>query len=87
MGILSESEGRGLPRAVVNADNGAHLIVANHSPSNVLVRNDGHNWHLMGKSENALEPVRLVVLRAARGGVPVEPVAAPDYSVWSRGSH
>ena len=40
-----------------------------------------------GKSENALEPLKLVVLRAARGGVPIEPVAAPDYSVWSRGSH
>lgn len=30
-----------------------------------------------GKAENALEPVRLVVLRAVRGGVPVEVVASP----------
>jgi hypothetical protein len=32
-----------------------------------------------GASKNALEPVRLVVLRAARGGVPVELVRAPAY--------
>jgi hypothetical protein len=30
-----------------------------------------------GKAENALEPVRLVVLRAVRGGVPLERVASP----------
>ena len=40
-----------------------------------------------GKSMNALEPLKLVVLRSARGGVPIELVAAPDYSVWFRGSH
>jgi beta-galactosidase GanA len=40
-----------------------------------------------GKSRNALEPLKLVVLRAARGGVPIELVAAPDYSAWSQGSH
>ena len=38
-----------------------------------------------GKSENALEPLQLTVLHAARGGVPVDLVAAPDYSVWSKG--
>jgi hypothetical protein len=38
-----------------------------------------------GKSENALEPLQLMVLRAARGGVPVQPVAAPDYAAWSKG--
>lgn len=32
-----------------------------------------------GKAENALEPVRLVVLRAVRGGVPVEVVASPGH--------
>lgn len=30
-----------------------------------------------GKAENALEPVKLVVLRAVRGGVPLEKVASP----------
>ncbi len=39
-----------------------------------------------GKSENTLEPLQLAVLRAARGGVPIELVAAPDYSVWSKGT-
>ena len=38
-----------------------------------------------GKPENALEPLQLVALRAARGGIPIEPVAAPDYSTWSKG--
>ena len=40
-----------------------------------------------GDRSNALEPVRLTVMRAARGGVPVEAVAAPDYAQWSKGKH
>ena len=40
-----------------------------------------------GKAENSLEPLQLVLLRAARGGIPVELVAAPDYSAWSKGRH
>jgi hypothetical protein len=31
-----------------------------------------------GQAANAFEPVRLVVLNAARGGVPVEPVSSPS---------
>lgn len=38
-----------------------------------------------GKSVNALEPLRLVVLHAARGGVPIGLVPAPNYSSWSKG--
>jgi beta-galactosidase GanA len=34
-----------------------------------------------GKPENALEPVRLVTLRAVRGGVPVSPVAQPQQTL------
>ena len=37
-----------------------------------------------GRPANALEPVRLVVMRAARGGVAVEVVSAPDYATWSK---
>ena len=38
-----------------------------------------------GDARNAVEPVRLIVLRAVRGGVPVRNVAAPDFSHWSKG--
>jgi hypothetical protein len=38
-----------------------------------------------GKPGNALEPLQLVVLHAVRGGVPIELVAAPDYSGWAKG--
>jgi hypothetical protein len=40
-----------------------------------------------GGAGNALEPLRLVVLHAARGGVPIGLVAAPDYSDWSKGKY
>jgi hypothetical protein len=46
----------------------------------LAVTTDGHPG-------NALEPLQLVVLHAARGGVPIERVAAPDYSSWSQGKH
>jgi beta-galactosidase GanA len=39
-----------------------------------------------GEPGNSLEPVQLTVLHAARGGVPIGPVAAPDYSGWSKGN-
>jgi hypothetical protein len=38
-----------------------------------------------GKPGNAPEPLQLVVLHAARGGVPIGLVAAPDYSGWAKG--
>jgi beta-galactosidase GanA len=38
-----------------------------------------------GRPGNTLEPLQLVVLHAARGGFPMELVAAPDYSGWSKG--
>jgi hypothetical protein len=38
-----------------------------------------------GKPENALEPLQLVTLHAARGGIPIDLVAAPDYSTWCKG--
>jgi hypothetical protein len=39
-----------------------------------------------GSAKNALEPVRLVVLRAVRGGLPVQMVPAPDFHHWSKGN-
>ena len=38
-----------------------------------------------GAPGNAVEPVRLIALRAARGGIPVSTVAAPDFRQWSKG--
>jgi hypothetical protein len=34
-----------------------------------------------GQPENALEPVKLVTMRAVRGGVPVTPVAQPTHTL------
>jgi beta-galactosidase GanA len=55
-----------------------------------ILDHHGHNTLALavttdGRPKNALEPVRLIVLRAARGGVPVRMVPAPDFSHWSKG--
>lgn len=49
-----------------------------------ILDHHGHNTLALavttdGSAKNALEPVRLVDLRAARGGVPVQMVPAPDF--------
>jgi len=56
-----------------------------------ILDHHGHNTLALavttdGNPKNRLEPVRLVVLRAARGGVPVQIVAAPDFRHWSKGN-
>ena len=56
-----------------------------------ILDHHGHNTLALavttdGSPKNALEPVRLVVLRAVRGGVPVQMVAAPDFRLWSKGN-
>jgi hypothetical protein len=56
-----------------------------------ILDHHGHNTLALavttdGRPKNALEPVRLIVLRAARGGVPVQMVAAPDFRHWPKGN-
>jgi beta-galactosidase GanA len=71
--------------------NGWHVghYIADVGPQHVFVIPpgilDGHGANTLtlavtsdGKAANAFEPVRLVVLDAARGGVPVEPVPSPS---------
>ena len=51
----------------------------------------GHNTLALavtadGNPENVIEPVHLVVLRAVRGGVPIDIVPAPDFRHWLKGN-
>ena len=71
--------------------NGWHVgnFAANIGPQHVfvlpqgIIDPDGDNTITLavttdGQPQNALEPVRLVVLHNVRGGVPVEPVPSPS---------
>ncbi|NIJ31653.1 beta-galactosidase [Sphingomonas oligoaromativorans] len=65
-------------------------FIANIGPQRVfpipegILHHRGHNTLALavtsdGRPGNGLEAVKLVTMRHVRGGVPVEPVAAPDY--------